>query len=318
MLVHFDNVSLGSRSGPNTFATRLAKGLLNAGHNVTLDADHADVSLVFIEPTGKKLARKVVQRLDGIWFKPDEFHVKNVAIKSLYEKADAVVFQSSFDKDMVSHWWGTSPQTSCLVEVIHNGIDLARLDRITIPELARIRSSYDKVFVCSSNWHPQKRLKANLKLFEHLRATQFPNSCLFVMGANPDVVVADRHVFYTGSQPAEVYMQVYAAADWMLHLAWADHCPNVVVEALSQGTPVICSEVGGTKELIANGRYGIVLNEKPYAFELADYDSPPDVDVTQVAHLPHRSELSYDQIPNIDIQNAVTRYVQLFERLNVA
>lgn len=315
MLIHFDNVSLGSRSGPNTFASRLARALMELGHLVTHDGSAADVSLVFIEPSGRPLAKKVVQRLDGIWFKPAEFHTKNVAIKALYDKADAVVFQSRFDKGMVERWWGSNEERQRPTDVIGNGIDLTRVDKVTIPELAKIRASYDKVFVCSSNWHPQKRLKSNLKLFDHLRKTQFPNSCLFVMGSNPDAMTTDPHVYYTGSQPADVYLQVYAVADWMLHLAWADHCPNVVVEALSQGTPVVCSEVGGTKELISHGLYGMVLKEAPYDYELADYDNPPDIDVTQVTFLPTRHELHYDAIPSINIRDVAEDYVALFKKV---
>lgn len=312
MKVHFDNVNLTSRSGPNTFAGRLARELLNMGHDLT-EGD-SDVDLIFIEPSGQRRAhaKKFVQRLDGIWFKPTEFHVKNRNIKALYESADAVVFQSFFDKDMVERWWGPRQMS----EVIGNGIDLTRVDKVTIPELAKIRASYDKVFVCSSNWHPQKRLKANIRLFDHLRKTQFPNSCLFVMGANPDAMTTDPHVFYTGSQPPEVYLQVLSVADWMIHLAWADHCPNVVVEALSQGTPVICSEVGGTKELIGHGAYGMVLKEAKYDFELADYDNPPDIDVTQVTFLPTRHELQYDAIPTINIRDAAEDYVELFKRIS--
>lgn len=320
MRVHFDNVNFSSRSGPNTFATRLAKGLVERGHEVNDTARDADVSLVFIEPSGSPLAKKVVQRLDGIWFKPTEYHTKNVGIKALFDHADAVVFQSSFDKDMVEHWWGLNSERQRQCVVIGNGIDLKHASEwsglaVTIPELAKIRSKYDRIFVCSSNWHPQKRLKANVQLFDHLRRTQFPNSCLFIMGSNPDVMTTDPHVFYTGPQPPEVYLQVFAVSDWMIHLAWADHCPNVVVEALSQGTPVICSEVGGTKELIAHGAYGMVLKETKYNFELVDYDNPPDIDVTQVTFLPTRYELHYDAIPTINIVDVVDDYVKLFKEL---
>ena len=320
MKINLDNVNLSARTGPNTFASRLARELLETGHEL-VSGPEADVSLVFIEPSGQPLAKTVVQRLDGVWFKPSEFYTKNQAIKRQYEAADGIVFQSEFDKAFVERWWGHSydktqhyrGHTSRPHYVIRNGIDLHRINRVTIPELLKIRASNDKVFVCSSNWHPQKRLKANLQLFDHLRKTQFPNSCLFVMGAHPDVMTTDPRVLYTGPQPSEVYLQVFAVADWMLHLAWADHCPNVVIEALSQGTPVACSEVGGTKELI--GDYGLILKETPYDYALADYDSPPSIDVTQVEKLPNRNELSYGSIANIDIKHVAQQYVNLFKEL---
>lgn len=308
MRIHFDNVNLNSRSGPNTFASRLARELISLGHEVVFDGQgsSADVSLVFIEPSGRPLARKVVQRLDGIWFKPEEFHTKNVAIKGLYERADAVAFQSDFDRKMSTKWFGNNKRS----EVIHNGISLDRVEAITIPELAKIRSKYDQVFVCSSNWHPQKRLLSNLLAFDYVRQTQHPNSCLFVMGANPDVKTSDPHVFYTGSQPPEVYLQVFAVANWMFHLAWADHCPNVVIESLCQGTPVVCSSVGGTKELV--GEFGLVLEDLPYDYDLADYDRPPAIDVTKIV-LPKKESLG--DHADINIKTAAMKYLVLFQEL---
>jgi glycosyltransferase involved in cell wall biosynthesis len=273
---------------------------------VVFNNEGADISLVFIERSGAPLAKRVVQRLDGIWFKPTEYHTKNVGIKSLYESADAVVWQSEFDRNMTTKWWG-SPK---LGRVINNGIELNPVKELTIPTLIDLRRQYDRIYVCSSNWHPQKRLAANVQLFERIHA-KYPSSCLFILGNNPDYRATGPHIFYTGSVKPDVYNQIYSAANWMLHLAWADHCPNVVIEALAQGTPVVCSEVGGTKELVGN--YGMVLKEQPYDYELVDYDNPPSIDLSQVDDLPDRLTLDYKSIADIDIRHVADKYVQLFE-----
>lgn len=307
MKIQFDNVAQFG-TGPGTFANRLARRLFESGHEVVFTSEGADVSLVFIERSGAPLSGKVVQRLDGIWFKPNEFLTKNVGIKDLYEKADAVIFQSVFDHHMACRWW----DDPAFCTIIHNGIDVNPVKSITIPALADLRAQYDRMYVCSSNWHPQKRLSANVELFKKLLA-KHPSSCLLIMGSNPDVRATGPHIFYTGPVGPEVYNQIYSAANWMLHLAWADHCPNVVVEALAQGTPVVCSDVGGTKELV--GKYGLVLKDQPYDFELADYDNPPKLDLSQVEDLPDRSTLDYSSIANIDIKQVADQYIRLFELL---
>ena len=316
MRIHFDNVSQFG-TGPGTFANRLARRFFESGHEVVFSNEGADISLVFIERSGAPLAKKVVQRLDGIWFKPSEFHSKNVGIKDLFFKADGIVFQSQFDMDMVSKWWCTDgPKGERIATrnsvIIHNGIDTTPVKELTIPALVDLRAQYKCMYVCSSNWHAQKRLIANVKLFERLRQNE-PSSCLIIMGNNPDYRATGPHVFYTGPVGPDVYNQIYSAANWMLHLAWADHCPNVVVEALAQGTPVVCSEVGGTKELIGN--YGVVLKEQSYKFELADYDNPPQIDVTQLDKLPPKSSLDYSTIACIDIKHVSNEYIKLFELL---
>lgn len=309
MKIHFDNVNFGSNSGPNSFAQRLATTFFASGHEVVSSGTQADASLVFIRATGQPLAKRIVQRLDGIWFKPEDIDGhKNLPIKQLYTRADAVIFQSNFNRQFIKHHWGEAKQDA----VIHNGTFLDPVKKLTIPALINMRAQYERIYVCSANWHPQKRLGANIELFQSLRKAH-PNSCLIVMGDHPDIQVADPHIFYSGSHPHDVCAEIYSAANWMLHLAWADHCPNVVVEALAQGTPVVCSEVGGTKELI--GSYGVVLPEAPYGYEAYDYDRPPKIEVSHVKDLADRTTLPYGTIADIDIKNVAQRYVDLLQSL---
>ncbi len=306
MKIYFDNVNLSSLSGPNSFAQRLAGAFYNRGHSLVEHNENPDVSLVFIEPT-HLLPRNVpvVQRLDGIWFKPGEFETKNVNIKRCYKSADAVIWQSKFDHDMITKWWG-QPTVG---EVVHNGIDLNPVTEITVSALANLRTQYDMMFVCSSNWHPQKRLRDNIEFFSEMRKLYYPNSCLIVMGANPDHIVQGPHIFYTGPQPHQVCLETFSVCNWMIHLAWLDHCPNVVVEAISQGTPVICASSGGTKELV--GAYGKVLQEKDnYNFELADYDTPPHLKLENLEKLPPKEALGMHA--DINIERVAADYERIF------
>lgn len=309
MKIHLDNVNFGSNSGPNSFAQRLAAAFFVSGHEIVLSGTEADVSLVFIQTSGQPLAKKVVQRLDGIWFKPEDINGrKNYPIQWLYERANAVVFQSEFNRQFIKHHWSETHRDV----VINNGIVLEPVKQLTIPALIDMRAEYDQIYVCSANWHPQKRLGANIELFQSLRQAH-PKSCLIVMGGHPDVQVADPHIFYSGSHPHDVCAEIYSTANWMLHLAWADHCPNVVVEALAQGTPVVCSEIGGTRELV--GGYGVVLPEAPYGYEAYDYDHPPKIEVSHVKELADRTTLPYGSIADIDIKNVAQKYIDLFQSL---
>jgi glycosyltransferase involved in cell wall biosynthesis len=57
----------------------------------------------------------------------------------------------------------------------------------------------------------------------------------------------------------------YAAADFFVHPALADNLPNVVLESLSCGTPVVALPVGGLPELVIENQSGF----------LADAATPP-------------------------------------------
>jgi len=306
MKIHIDGVNFLSNSGPNSFGQRFARKLIETGHDVNVESgSDSDVSLVFIEPSGRPLAEKIVQRLDGIWFRPNEFETKNVNIKDLYDHADAIVWQSDFDRCMTYRWWGDRKG-----RIIHNGIDTQPV-KISNGDLLSLRSKYETIFVCSSNWHPQKRLRTNIELFFHLMQNGYPNSCLIVMGANPDCQVANPHVFYTGSLPHDLCLEVYRVADWMIHLAWLDHCPNVVVEALSQETPVICTDSGGTQEIVH--QFGVVLSEQEtYEYDLVDYDKPPTLNFSGLK-LPDRKSLGRHF--DISMDRVVRSYLELFEEI---
>jgi len=301
MRIFFDNVDFSSRSGPNSFAHRLATDLVRKGHEVC-GPNVCDIHLAFIERLHQKNdTAKLVQRLDGIWFKPEEFLEKNVGIKKTYDETGTVVWQTEFDKKMITKHWGDKSGI-----VIGNGIQIIDTP-VTHPTLLKIRGSFKKVFVCVANWHRQKRLRENTELFLKLQKT-YQNSCLLVCGRDPDYVIKNPDIFYFGDLPHESLMQIYAISDWMIHLAWLDHFPNTVVEAISKGVPVIHTNSGGTKEVVKSSGLLIAENEK-YEYNLIDYEDPPTIDTSDINKLPN--DVIVDQ-SHLDIRLVSTKYEKLF------
>lgn len=287
MKIYFSNVNFSSTTGPNTFANRLANQFSKTGHTVVENhMSEYDVFLCFIEPDVKPRPNsRFIHRLDGIWFKPDQFETHNARIKDAYVNCDHVVWQSNFDKNMTTHHWGNRKGT-----VIHNGIDLSLRDNELENRYTNIQDlKYNlngRIFVSSASWHRQKRLKENIQFYQKHKKS---NDRMLVLGSNPDYIdpkFNDNSIIYTGKLTHNQCLEIYRSADWMIHLAWLDHCPNVVVEALAMGCPVICSSSGGTKEIV--GKSGIVVKEDiEYKFELTDYDNPynltiPDLDLETI------------------------------------
>lgn len=308
MKVYFDNVNFKSRSGPNSFAKRLAHALMLRGH-ILADHDDYDIALVFIEPTMMLNRNKpYVQRLDGVWSKPGEITWKNANIIDCYRSASGVIFQSQFNKRQVETWFGA--HRNCAV--IQNGNDITLSDHTDVPGLCSIRKQFDRIFVSSANWHAQKRCKDNINAFKKL-LVNYPKSCLIILGSNPTNVPSPK-IFYSGDIEHENCLKIYSMADWMLHLAWADHCPNVVVECLSQGTPVMCTDVGGTCELVENNVSGLVINEGGYNFEPCDYDSPPNLNLDLLPSELPDLKFKFDR-SRYDISVAADAYINFLEKV---
>lgn len=60
--------------------------------------------------------------------------------------------------------------------------------------------------------------------------------------------------------------KVYQASDLYLHATKADTYPTVIMEAMSCGTPVIASDVGGISEQVSDKIDGRILHNSPDAF----------------------------------------------------
>ena len=301
MKVYFDNVNFSSSTGPNTFAHRLASELVeNFGVEIVGKKDFHDIFLCFIEPTVQPTPESsFCQRLDGIWFKPDQFDTHNKLIKWAYKNSDAVIWQSEFDKNMTQHHWGDR-----FGRVIGNGIKINQVKKSQ--EFSSWRKSFDKLFVSSASWHRQKRLKENIELFQRLSSNL---DALVILGNNPDYIVESPNIFYCGQKSHQSCLEIYSAANWMIHLAWLDHCPNVVVEALSQNCPVICTDSGGTKEIVRGN--GIILPEtRSYRYQLTDYDNPPALDLDSVLLKDTPVYNSY-----LEINKVASQYMSLFKSL---
>jgi len=299
--IHFSNVNFSSQSGPNSFAHRLASELSRRNdYKIVNQNEDYDIFLCFIEPSSiPRKGSKFIHRLDGIWFKPEEFNTHNTSIKWAYEKADHVIWQSNFDKKMTSHHWGLPKKGS----VIHNGIKKIIFENLH-PEVQKIKNNFERIFVCSASWHRQKRLKENIQFYKKVRKEK---DALLVLGSNPDWIEKENNIFYLGQLPHEICLQIYSISSWFLHLAWLDHCPNVVVEALSQNCPVICTDMGGTKEIVKEN--GIVLKENnPYNFELTDYDKPYDLNFDSEIFTLDTKEVLFD----LDIEKIASQYIEVF------
>lgn len=308
MKIHFDNVNHGSTSGPNSFGKRLSEQFQKMGHEIVDSNSEYDIFLSFIQQT--KEARpesKKILRLDGIWFKEENFEENNKSIKESYLSFDHVVFQSEFDKKMIETHFGEC--SSC--SVIHNGIRITQRD--SIKELTH---AGEYIFVCSASWHRQKRLRENIFCFQAARKQlkEAGNEARFYIlgrGASFDGVSAEEleNVFYLNHQSHEECLRIYASADYFIHLAWLDHCPNVVVEALSQGCPIICTNSGGTQEIVKEN--GLIIQEtNEYNYELTDYDKPYPIDLSNFS-LPNEKIVVNSDF--LEIEKVAKEYLKVFE-----
>ena len=297
MKIFFDNVNFNSSSGPNSFAKRLSDELKRRDHsvsNVVSGNFMPDVQISFIM-SQKKIA-PLVQRLDGIYFNKDQdYQSLNKPILETYENSESVVFQTEFNKKLSEHYFGNHLNPS----VIRNGTDIELISTIH-PAQNNLLDKFKKVWCCASSWRPHKRLSENVRYFLEIAPE---SDCLVIFGSNPDITVRHPRVFYGGEVGWNDLISVYKRSDYFIHLAWLDHCPNVVVDARAAGCQIICSSAGGTQEIA--GKDAIIIREEDWDFSPTRLYKPPVMDFSKTI----KNEYNVD----ISISRAAKEYIDVFE-----
>ena len=241
MNLFLENVNLASTSGPNYFAQKLIKYLEMRGVVTTPHLPY-NLKLTFIESQGHRPDLPMVQRLDGIYFNANfDCDAMNQNIKNTYQNAAGVVFQTHFNKDLIFNWFGEHDNYA----VINNGADLLHINSVPLDqEVVEKFSSFDNVWSCAAHWHVFKRLKDNV---EYFLSYGKPNDCLVVAGPNPDYKIDHERIFYVGNMSTDKLLTLFKISKYFIHLAYLDHCPNVVIDARASGCQIICSSAGFCK-----------------------------------------------------------------------
>ncbi len=77
------------------------------------------------------------------------------------------------------------------------------------------------------------------------------------------VVLWPTKDFMTEPKNPDELTDWYAAADIFCLVSSREGCPNVVLESLSCGTPVVATAVGGIPDIISNEDIGILVERTP-------------------------------------------------------
>ena len=242
-----------------------------------------DAYLCFIESGRDTHNAPLYQRLDGIYFNSaSDYTAQNSNIKRTYDMSTGVIFQSNFNKELTFKYFGPHSNYA----VIHNGADINLINSI---EKIKI-DKYENIWSCASSWRPHKRLGDNIRYFmDH----SGPSDGLIVAGSVTERIQHDR-IHYVGELTTEKLFSLYKASKYFLHLAWLDHCPNVVVDAAACDCTVICSSAGGTKEIA--GPNAIIVEESDWDYQpVALYNPPPMNFDNTVENIWHKNN-EYDMI----------------------
>jgi glycosyltransferase involved in cell wall biosynthesis len=194
----------------------------------------------------------------------------NDRLRTVLRRADHVVYQSEFCKSTADEFLGPAPAAW---EVLHNAVDTTEFTPADEPPAG------PPVLLLAGDQFQPYRLATALRTLALL-----PDVRLLVTGS----LVEDGHaladqlgvagrVLFTGRYAQREAPAVYRRAHVLLHPKVNDPCPNVVLEALACGLPVVHSESGGTPELVGDAGVGVGSDTT------WEQDVPPDPELLAAA-----------------------------------
>jgi glycosyltransferase involved in cell wall biosynthesis len=174
--------------------------------------------------------------------------------------AGLITVSSGLKRRLVS--LGTAPER---VRMLRNGVDLALFhpcDR----DAARQRLALTRpTLLAVANLVPKKR---HCLIVEAL--AQLPGVDLLIVGEGPEraaiqalageLGVADR-VRLLGSMAQDCLPEIYSSADLLLLPSAREGWPNVLLESMACGTPVVVSDIDGMADIVASPAAGRIVRE---------------------------------------------------------
>ena len=196
----------------------------------------------FISPRGTP----IIHRLDGVaqlYGRQDLLSDKTQF--AISEISDYSIFQSQYSKRSFERF-GISPNNFV---IIHNTVD----GKIFYPQ-KRPNSIKLPLKMIAVSWsaNPMKGFLLLAKIANNLDV-----KLSFIGNWCPDVEPGNVKIL--GIKTTQEIAQLMRGSDVLVHMAENDPCPNVVLEGLASGLPILYKHSGGSHELA--GDYGIPLSE---------------------------------------------------------
>ena len=205
-----------------------------------------------------KSSKKVLLRLDGIGIDQNNFNNKNKIekdIMNLLDKSDNIIYQSKFSRDCFFNIFGKSNNN----KIIFNGaIDLPQFNLENISLFTKLNQIPDnKYFSVAGRFIDRKRIREIISEF-----SQVDLGYLVVLSDVPNELrIKNKRIIYLGMIPPVLARYIISRSQALIHIDKYDWCPNVVICALFDSVPVICSNYGGTSEIVGNN--GVIVQEFP-------------------------------------------------------
>ena len=179
-------------------------------------------------------------------------------------------------------------------------------------------SDKDFVLIASATWRRHKRLNEIIELFFKLKL-KIKDLKMIILGDKNKKKI-DPDIISVGNISPDKLPEWYRTGNVYINLSWIDQNPNTLVEAIACGLPSLCTNNGGTRELIEKTSSGIVSQaDEDFNYQLVDYYNPPSPNYEILINDFFKIYNNYDVFKKrintepIDINKAAAKYLNFFQ-----
>ena len=240
------------------------------------------------------------------------------------KNAKGLIFQSELSLKMHEKFLGFKKNKP--FTIIHNGIDLNQFK----PKKKNFVGTPALLVSCSV-YRPHKRLHEVIRLTNSLLKV-YPKIKLHILG-DLDILTKEfvsqmdlsNCIFHGRIKPSQLPLY-YCRCDIQVHLGIFDPCPNVVVEGLASGLPVVTPLQSGASELIGkkNIKWAVDEKIKMKYFETYNFKKIPKIPIEKYQkkiikifkNINHHKKIARKQaVENLDIKIVAIKYNNFFNQV---
>lgn len=208
------------------------------GKPVTITARGTDINLIPRYPVPRRMIRWAAARADGL-----------------------ITVCAALKDELVR--LGTPPER---VRTLRNGVDLEIFKPVDPQQARSALVVHGPVLASVGSLIERKGHDLVIRALEHL-----PKVTLLIAGQGPEkaalarlaaAIGVENRVRFLGGIPHERLREIYSAADALVLASSREGWPNVLLESMACGTPVIASNVWGAPEIIKAPEAGVLLHNR--------------------------------------------------------
>jgi len=237
-------------------------------HLKKIKSDIIHIQTIGIETPTFFLFKKLLRKPCVIWGRGSDVYVpwmfREQISKFVLKNADAVIALTEDMKKKMKKIYDRD------ISVIPNGIDLSKVECLS-KEDVRLNlgvKNDKKIILFVGALHPVKGLTY---LVEAMKIIRDKNKQLILVGDGKerdhlkDLVKKyglEKCVIFIGKVPNDKVFKYMMASDVFVLPSLSEGFPNVVLEAMASGLPIVATNVGGLSEIVKDGENGFLVDPK--------------------------------------------------------